>query len=331
MHVAAYIETHPGSPPTVKQHLAAIRALFDFLVRHGVLPHNPAALVGAVTGMCVRDYHHVGRRSRIRLLEKGGKHHEAPAHHALQAHVDANLASAELQEPTPPLFQTVTRQRALGIRAMTPRDVQRMLARRARQARVAGSFSPHSFHATGITIYLGNGGTVEHAQRIAAHASPRTTKMYDHTDDRVVLDEVERILVQLAWASHHLSPGGIHLATPTAQLGARGGIQRLAGGPAAWRWSLAPRGRRGSEPAARQGSPKRGARKPRDGWRRRSRPAIVPTTARHSLLLISQEVHSAGHHLSHVHLAGRLRRRAGAEPGEPTREARAGAARLAHG
>src|SRR5439155_19767527 len=27
--VAAYIEKHPGSPPTVKQHLAAIRMLFD--------------------------------------------------------------------------------------------------------------------------------------------------------------------------------------------------------------------------------------------------------------------------------------------------------------
>src|SRR5437879_111722 len=27
IHVAAYIECHPGSPPTVKQHLAAIRML----------------------------------------------------------------------------------------------------------------------------------------------------------------------------------------------------------------------------------------------------------------------------------------------------------------
>src|ERR1035441_3812507 len=28
--VAAYIEGHPGAAPTVKQHLAAIRMLFDF-------------------------------------------------------------------------------------------------------------------------------------------------------------------------------------------------------------------------------------------------------------------------------------------------------------
>ena len=32
LHVAAYIRTHPGSAPTVKQHLAAIRILGDWLV-----------------------------------------------------------------------------------------------------------------------------------------------------------------------------------------------------------------------------------------------------------------------------------------------------------
>ncbi len=32
MILAAYIEQHPGSAPTVKQHLAAIRLLFDWLV-----------------------------------------------------------------------------------------------------------------------------------------------------------------------------------------------------------------------------------------------------------------------------------------------------------
>ena len=45
LHVAAYIRTHPGSAPTVKQHLAAIRVLCDWLVIHQVLPVNPAAAV----------------------------------------------------------------------------------------------------------------------------------------------------------------------------------------------------------------------------------------------------------------------------------------------
>ena len=45
LHVAAYIRTHPGSAPTVRQHLAAIRVLCDWLVVHQVLPVNPAAAV----------------------------------------------------------------------------------------------------------------------------------------------------------------------------------------------------------------------------------------------------------------------------------------------
>jgi len=33
----------------------------------------------------------------------------------------------------------------------------------------------------------------EHAQAIAAHASPRTTKLYDRRGEAITLDEVERI------------------------------------------------------------------------------------------------------------------------------------------
>jgi hypothetical protein len=51
------------------------------------------------------------------------------------------------------------------------------------------------FRATGITAYLSNGGTIEKAQQIAAHESPRTTKLYDRTSDEITLDEVERILI----------------------------------------------------------------------------------------------------------------------------------------
>ena len=49
LHVAAYIRTHPGSAPTVKQHLAAIRMLGDWLVVSQVIPVNPAAAVRGPT------------------------------------------------------------------------------------------------------------------------------------------------------------------------------------------------------------------------------------------------------------------------------------------
>jgi integrase/recombinase XerD len=61
----------------------------------------------------------------------------------------------------------------------------------AAQARIGN----HTFRATGITAYLKNKGTVEHAQTIANHASPCTTKLYDRRSDEISLDEVEKISI----------------------------------------------------------------------------------------------------------------------------------------
>jgi integrase/recombinase XerD len=47
--------------------------------------------------------------------------------------------------------------------------------------------------ATGITTYLKSGGTLEHAQQLAAHESARTTKLHVRTHDQVSIDEIERI------------------------------------------------------------------------------------------------------------------------------------------
>jgi integrase/recombinase XerD len=49
------------------------------------------------------------------------------------------------------------------------------------------------YGVTPITAYLSNGGALEHAQEMAAHESPRTTKLYDRTKERLTQDEVERI------------------------------------------------------------------------------------------------------------------------------------------
>jgi integrase/recombinase XerD len=66
LHVAAYIERHPGSKPTVKQHLAALRMLFDWLVVGQVLPSNPAA--------SVRPSRHVVRQRKTSVLSPGETH-----------------------------------------------------------------------------------------------------------------------------------------------------------------------------------------------------------------------------------------------------------------
>ena len=68
-----------------------------------------------------------------------------------------------------------------------------MIRRRAAAAGIETKLGNHSFRATGITVYLQGGGSLEHAQQIAAHESPRTTKLYDRTSDEVTVEEIEKI------------------------------------------------------------------------------------------------------------------------------------------
>src|SRR6202043_2644912 len=80
-----------------------------------------------------------------------------------------------------------------GIGVMSQSDAWCMIRRRAKAAGIAAEIGCHTFRATGITAYLANGGALEHAQEMAAHESPRTTKLYDRTkEERLTQDEVER-------------------------------------------------------------------------------------------------------------------------------------------
>ena len=76
---------------------------------------------------------------------------------------------------------------------MTQPDALRMIRQRASAVGIFAPIGNHTFRATGITAYLSNGGSLEHAQSMAAHESPRTTKLYDRTRERLTQDEVERI------------------------------------------------------------------------------------------------------------------------------------------
>jgi integrase/recombinase XerD len=250
LHVAAYVEAlgKDFEKPTVKQHLAAIRMLFDWLVVGQVVATNPAhsvrgpkhvvktgkttvltgeqarelldsidtstvvglrdralisvmtfafARIGAAVAMRVEDYYPKGKRWWVRLHEKGGKRHEMPAHHNLEAYLDAYIKAAGIgDDGKSPLFRSAAgRTDMLTDKAMNRVDAWRMVQRRAADLGMRIRVGCHTFRATGITAYLDNGGTLENAQLMAAHESPRTTKLYDRTGDEITLDEVERIAI----------------------------------------------------------------------------------------------------------------------------------------
>jgi integrase len=78
---------------------------------------------------------------------------------------------------------------------MWQQDAYRMIQRRAAGVGLKTKIGNHTFRATGITAYLKNKGTLEAAQHIANHESPRTTKLHDRRQDEISLDEVERIAI----------------------------------------------------------------------------------------------------------------------------------------
>ena len=155
------------------------------------------ARVGAALKMRVEDVYVQGRRTWVRLHEKGGKRHEMPCHHNLDAYLHAYIESAGLAgDAKGYLFRTARgRTRQLSGEPMSQPDAFRMIIRRARAAGIWTRIGNHSFRATGITEYLKNGGKLEIAQQMAAHESSRTTGLYDRRDDQVSLDEVERIVI----------------------------------------------------------------------------------------------------------------------------------------
>jgi len=246
----AYIEDlgRSKSRQSLKQYLAAIRMLFDWLVVGQVIPVNPAAsvrgpkhvikrgktpvlspedarhlldsidsskLIGlrdralialmvfsfarvsAVVGMDVGDYIQNGKRCWFHLHEKGGKFHELPAHHKGEEYLDAYLRAARITDARKsPLFRTIPgKSGRLLERRLNRKEALQMIKRRAKAAGLPANICNHTFRATVITTYLLNGGSLENAQAMAEHESPRTTKLYDRTWDEITLEEVERIRI----------------------------------------------------------------------------------------------------------------------------------------
>jgi integrase/recombinase XerD len=261
-HVSAYLAelATSHSTPTVKQHLASLKMLFDWLIVGQIMDINPAAAVraakhivkrgktpvlsadearelldsiplkkgpapkegepdnrppdlkglrdralvavmvysfarvSAAVAMNVADYYTERRRATFRLHEKGGKEHDIHAHHKAEEYIDAYLDAAGIAaNPKSPLFPSIDRYRKLTARPMHRIDAWRTVKRRAQAIGLSHRITNHSFRATGMTNYLENGGRLEIAQRLANHASPKTTMLYDRTTDQVDIGEIERI------------------------------------------------------------------------------------------------------------------------------------------
>jgi len=153
------------------------------------------ARIGAVLGMNVGDYYTQGRRGYIRLDEKGGKKLDSPCVSELEMYLDEYIAGWGIAaDAGGPLWRTTGR-RTGKVHRLQQHEAFRMIRRRAKAAGIETSIGNHRMRATGITAYLKAEGTLEHAQQMAHHSSPRTTKLYDRRGDEITRDEYEKIRI----------------------------------------------------------------------------------------------------------------------------------------
>lgn len=248
-HFELWRKRHPGSVATKRQHMAAIRRLFDCLLEKGVVELNPAARarvpplkrdkahtpifetdemrdfldgikrislidirdkalfstmfytwarVSAVVALTVDDYFLRKGDRWLRLQEKRGKIHEVPVHEEARKAIDDWLKAAEIGgRPLCPLFPAFCRSRELfEPRPMTRINVWKLVKSRARAIGLEKLIGCHSFRATGLTEYMNAGGQLDIAQGIAGHAQLSTTKLYDRSQDRVTIAEIQRVSLQ---------------------------------------------------------------------------------------------------------------------------------------
>jgi integrase/recombinase XerD len=245
-HFGLWLKRHTGSVATQRQHLAAVRLLFDHLLEKGVVDINPAARakpprleresahtpvfeqneikafleaikldslidkrdkalcsvllygwarVSAVVTLRVEDYYERKGERWLRLHEKRGKIHEVPVHSKAREAIDQwLLASGFGSNPSAPLFPAFGKNKKTPeLRHMDRTSVWKLVQARAQASGLKKRVCCHSFRATGITEYMNAGGSLDIAQRMAGHSQLSTTKIYDRSQDRLTMAEIEKV------------------------------------------------------------------------------------------------------------------------------------------
>lgn len=150
----------------------------------------PVRGVSATFKFCKRRVY-TKHRLWLRLYEKGQTPRSASAHHKLEEYLQEYLEASDLKSG--PLFRTLKgKSNTLNDTRLQRRVCLSMVKRRVVNAGLDSNLSNHSFIGTGITSYLDHpDAKLEHAQDIANHADPKTTRLYDRRSDQLSLDEIE--------------------------------------------------------------------------------------------------------------------------------------------
>lgn len=157
-----------------------------------------AARAGAVAALRRGNFYNSGEQWMLHFDEKGGKSREIPVRHDLEQILFEYIDAADLRNTSKdaPLFRTAIRKTGqLTQHSLNGVDIGKMMKRRLRDASLPSRLSPHSFRVTTITDLLEQGVPLEDVQRLAGHADPRTTRLYDRRQKNITRNIVERISI----------------------------------------------------------------------------------------------------------------------------------------
>jgi site-specific recombinase XerD len=157
-----------------------------------------AARAGAVATLRRGSFYHAGDQQMLHFDEKGGKSREIPVRHDLEQMIFEYIDAAGIRNTLrdTPLFRTALRRTGrLTQNALRVVDICRLVKRRLKDSDLPSLLSPHSFRVTTITDLLEQGVPLEDVQRLAGHADPRTTRLYDRRQKQITRNIVERISI----------------------------------------------------------------------------------------------------------------------------------------
>lgn len=124
------------------------------------------------------------KRDEFTVIGKGSKHRVVflsdDAKRALRVYLDHR------RDTSPFLFVRHDRARRIQPSAspLTPRSVQRIVDRYAREAGITKRVTPHTLRHTFATDLLRNGADIRSVQALLGHESITTTQVYTHVTDR---------------------------------------------------------------------------------------------------------------------------------------------------
>jgi integrase/recombinase XerD len=162
----------------------------------GILAYT-GARVGAVAKLRLGDLRNLGEQRSLRFREKGGKVHDIPVRHDLDAWLREYLDAVVVgQDDKMPLFRAADgKRKQLTAAGLSAHSMRQMLKRRLSDAGLPHLFSPHSFRVTVVTDLLKQNVPLEDVQYLAGHSNPRATQIYDRRRRRVTRNIVERISI----------------------------------------------------------------------------------------------------------------------------------------